>query len=352
MKQPLLLTLLLLFPFLAALAQEVEELGSMPPQQIQLELALEKIEKDGKFGLADPEGRIVIPPMYSAVQYRGFEPNVRVKLEGKFGIIDSDNKILVPFKYDEIRVFNRRTDVYYVESQENGKRKIDIITDLGGSILPEGAEFRSQYGSEIKVTMGGKTAIIDGESGVYILKPIYDRADAQETIFRVCQDGKCGVIDRKSHKIIIPLIYDAINGFVNNLSVTVLNGKFGVINEQGKIVIPFEYDKIKVDSYNRLLHVKNNEKSSLFNVEGKQLTAWYDDISSDYYDHFHNYRLNHPSGEGFKYGYVDQTGKDVTGAVFDRYATFHSSSDCIELQKDGETVYLTKEGKIVKKNCK
>lgn len=354
MKQPLLLALFLFLPFATTLAQEVEELDEMPPQSIQLEMYYDLVEKNGKFGLADHNGKIVVPAQYSSVTYKGFEPYIKVELDGKFGIVDTEHKVLVPIRYSKLEVFYQRTDVFYVEQQVDGKRKTDIITETGSSILPAGAQFLGRHGAEIMVTIDGKQALINGESGTYVLKPIYDSVDRQEHALRVCLNGKCGYIDNETHEVIMPLIYDdKYSYFRNGLVILVLNGKAGVIDQKGNIVIPFEYDKISSGSDNKIFTVRNTaKKEALFQADGKQFTTWYDYITDDIGKQFYYYRQDGPAKDQYKFGYVDKSGKDLTGPIFDKPVMFYASDDCIELVKDGQTVYLTKEGKVVKKNCK
>ncbi|MDO6392262.1 WG repeat-containing protein [Pontibacter sp. BT731] len=332
----------------------IEELDEMPPQQLQLEVYYKLIEEKGKFGLADYDGKIVVPAQYTSVEYKGYEPYIRVELDGKFGLMDTEHKFLLPIRYSKLEVFFQRTDVYYAEYQEEGKRKTDIITETGSSILPAGAVLQGYHGAEIMVNINGKDALIDGESGTYLLKPIYDSVDSQGPRYWVCQNGKCGFIDKKTHEVLVPLIYDdKYTYFRNGLVILVLKGKAGVMDEQGKIVIPFEYEKISSGSDNKIFNVRNtSQKEALFTAEGKQFTAWYDYITDDISKQFYYYRQDPPSGDVYKFGYVDKSGKDITGPVFDRPVIFYASDVCIELKKNGQTLYLTKEGKIRKKNCK
>lgn len=354
MKQLLLLVIFLSLPFAPAFAQVIEELDEMPPQQIQLEVYYKLIEEKGKFGLADYEGKVVVPARYTSVAYKGYEPHIRVELDGKFGLMDTEQKLLLPIQYSKLEVFFQRTDVFYVEYQMEGKRKTDIITETGSSILPAGAVLRGYHGAEIMITVNGKEALIDGESGSYLLKPIYDSVNSQGDRYRVCLNGKCGFIDKKTHEVLVPLIYDdKYTYYRNGLVILVLKGKAGVMDEQGNTVIPFEYEKIRSGSDNKIFNVRNTaKKEALFTADGKQFTAWYDYITDDISKQFYYYRQDPPSGDVYKFGYVDKSGKDITGAVFDKPVMFYASDNCIELKKDGQTVYLTKEGKITKKNCK
>ncbi|PVY40232.1 WG repeat-containing protein [Pontibacter virosus] len=353
MKQLLLLVIFLSLPFVPAFAQLIEELDEMPPQQIQLEMYYTLIEEKGKFGLADYDGKVVVPARYTSVAYKGYEPHIRVELDGKFGLMDTEQKLLLPIQYSKLEVFFQRTDVFYVEYQVEGKRKTDIITETGSSILPAGAVLQGYHGAEIMITVNGKEALIDGESGSYLLKPIYDSVDSQGPRYLVCQNGKCGFIDKKTHEVLVPLIYDdEYTYYRNGLVILVLKGKAGVMDEQGNTVIPFEYEKISSGSDNKIFNVRNAaQKEALFTAEGKQFTAWYDYITDDIGKQFYYYRQDGPAKDQYKFGYVDKSGKDLTGPVFDKPVMFYASDNCIELKKDGQTVYLTREGKVGTKKC-
>ena len=90
-------------------------------------------EKNGKFGLYDKEGHILIPHEFASltVSPTGL---VRAQKEegGKFGVLDLQGKTVVPFEYENVILCNGGTAIY-----GNG--------GLYGALLPSGERFPIEY---------------------------------------------------------------------------------------------------------------------------------------------------------------------------------------------------------------
>ena len=73
------------------------------------------IKKNGKMGVVNAKGQIIIKPQYEHVELL-FDGRYQVMLNGKFGVIDSDNKVIVPIKYtfvDRLRDFGHMNYLLY-----------------------------------------------------------------------------------------------------------------------------------------------------------------------------------------------------------------------------------------------
>jgi hypothetical protein len=60
--------------------------------------------KEGKWGFADKNGKILIPYKYD-LAFEFSEDLAPVKLDGKWGYIDKNNQIIIPFKFDVAEIF-------------------------------------------------------------------------------------------------------------------------------------------------------------------------------------------------------------------------------------------------------
>ncbi|MCO5259234.1 MAG: WG repeat-containing protein [Crocinitomicaceae bacterium] len=60
---------------------------------------LTTFEKNGKFGLKNASGEVIVPTKYNYISFF-IEGLAHVELKNKWGIIDSTGKLITPLKYD------------------------------------------------------------------------------------------------------------------------------------------------------------------------------------------------------------------------------------------------------------
>ena len=186
---------------------------------------LQKFEQNGKYGLKDAVGTIVVPAKYDELQYpvpnyhQKYPPLHRVMLNGKYGFIDNYGKEIIPCKYDYTR----------------------------------------GYGYKNTKWLAG-----------------------------VCLNGKYGYIDTFDN-VVIPFQYERGMDFVHDMAAVVMNNKVGFINVYGNLVVPCQYDVLNIhDSLGinvchtfleGIVAVKKNGKYGFINKEGAILTDFkYDDM--------------------------------------------------------------------------
>jgi hypothetical protein len=127
-------------------------------KEIQEGLFLTKV--DGKFGLVDTAGNILIPNEYDTLDFFGSK-GYSVK-EGKMGLIDREGKIIIPNEY-ELLDFTGSSDGVSVKDGKVGR--IDMF---GNIIIPneyESIEWNGSIGISVK---DGKSGIIDRKGNVLI----------------------------------------------------------------------------------------------------------------------------------------------------------------------------------------
>ena len=87
--------------------------------------------KDGKWGIVDLSGKIVMPFVYERISRANLtEKLFLVKKNGKWGVVDLSGKIIMPFVYDDISYATN--DLFLVK--KNGKW--GVISKSGKEILP------------------------------------------------------------------------------------------------------------------------------------------------------------------------------------------------------------------------
>jgi len=173
-----------------------------------------KVRKNHKFGLVDPNGKVLIP-----VEYEDVESGVSLSLnwhwakkDGKYGYLDKNGAVVIPFIYNGAKTFS---------------------------------------GLMAAVKKGDKWGFINRDAEEE-LPFIYDEAEAfyqgkwlSPTLCLVKKGGKWGYINTKG-TVIIPFAYDELDDFfTDDYCAAKKNGKWGYIDKNNKVIIPFIYDEVE-----------------------------------------------------------------------------------------------------------
>lgn len=87
------------------------------------------VEKDGKCGIINLDGTIILPFEYKELLFMN-NGLICAKKDGKYGFIDKDGKVEIPFEYDYLYL-NDNSKVY---AEKNGKK--GFIDQSGNVIIP------------------------------------------------------------------------------------------------------------------------------------------------------------------------------------------------------------------------
>lgn len=143
--------------------------------------------------------------------------------EGKMGIIDAKGNLLIKPKYDNVRIPNPEKTVFFCQEGD----KLIVLNDRNETLF-------SDFEEVTPIDLKGTATNIPYE----------------KRVLRYKEDGKYGLIDYDGKKITKP-IYEEIEGLENKESELRIkqNGKYGVINQKGATLIKAEYDEVIADGY-------------------------------------------------------------------------------------------------------
>ena len=164
--------------------------------------------------------------------------------DGKYGVINRKGEIIVPVEYDFIFQYgdDSESDMFTVEMGD----KLVFYDTLGNQVLKPYYDYESHnFFSEglAVVSRNNKYGFINLNCKE-VIKLQYDSAYSfSEGLAAVCLNGKWGFINKRN-KVVIPFQYDDVNTFYDGLAAVKLNGKYGFVNKEGKQVIDFKYDDI------------------------------------------------------------------------------------------------------------
>lgn len=155
---------------------------------------------------------------------------------GKYGVIDKTGKVVIPIIYDYVKDFN--DGLAYVWKDD----KIGYIDKNGNEVVPIKYDYIGGFIEGLAVARIGKKYGYVDKSGKEVIPIIYDSAsDFSEGLAAVVVEDQMRFID-KTGKIVIPVIYDYAFDFKEGLAVVSKDGKYGYIDKTGREIVPLIFN--------------------------------------------------------------------------------------------------------------
>ena len=150
--------------------------------------------------------------------------------DGKAGVIDKAGNIVINPEYNTIKIPNPKEGIFvciYDYNAATGEYKTKVLNSQGQEIL-------SNYENVNTIE----------------IKEIVSSIPYEKTVLQYQKDGKYGIVDFEGKEITKP-IYEEIRNMPYREGELVVkqNGKYGVININGGKLLDFEYDYITGDNY-------------------------------------------------------------------------------------------------------
>ncbi|MDN3594671.1 WG repeat-containing protein [Zunongwangia endophytica] len=330
------------------------------------------VEKDGKFGIIDTLGNVIIPPTYKNRLLVRDDYFISRK-QKKMGLINKENKQLLPSKFDwlnlnEIRtnaeeltpIFKMKSDgkygYYFPINNKLVKPEYDRIEFFNdrqrnpSGAKPIGLMSLEKDGKE-KLYNINSDKLIPGDYAAFEFKPHHKVILMKENY------GDQGLYDLKKERYIIPIKYKYIKVFNDQnklikVEKDIGNSKTqaGLFADNGKEILPVTYTDIKQidstyfllqkDSLYQLFNAKNHTKENLpftkvtHSFNSSLLIAQQEDKV-----YFYNYKtqklllknvyssiqqlkngtylVTKKQGEFLKFGYVNAEGEVIVPLVYD-----------------------------------
>ena len=225
-----------------------------------------------------------------------------VYTEGKWGVIDSRGNIIINPEYDEYIVIPDSSEAIFIctvnVNYDEGTYETRVLNEKGEELFTDydTVEAVENYDSSnnlwyesgiLKVSKDGQYGIID-TNGSQIVSPEYDSITALKGVTNSLlteKDGSYGIVDNVGSVIIdneyaeiLPISDQYENGYI----VIDENDKYGVINYTKTVAIENKYDEIKqvYDSGKNYI-VREGNDWKVVDIDGNEyLSGEYDDIVS------------------------------------------------------------------------
>lgn len=331
-----------------------------------------KFEKDGKVGLINFDGKIIVDAIYDNIYaIQGIEKSLIVEKDGKKGLVTTTmGELVIPAEYQEIKSLTTSYEDGYIVKNDVGK--FGIISPTKTTLLEvKYDDIKNVTGSEYYVVIeNGVLEIVDKKGTVILNSGFESVEEINVDNFIITKAGKYGVIS-KTGETIIEAKYELLKqSFLNNY-IAKLNGKFGIIDQESKELLGFNYENITyikeadffeaenadftTDIINRNFEValKNIIVSDL-NMEDGYLRVR---ENGDY--KFYNLKLEEKTNkevlttntlflvkENGKYGYENKNGSRIVDCIYDDAKEQNEFGYCA-VNKDGKWGTLGADGRVV-----
>jgi len=302
-----------------------------------------KVYIGNKVGLIDTMGKEVIPVKYEDVKVvLGEKTLVKFKEKEKWGIMDLSANVILPAKYDWV-CYNEGKVIFAVLDNKpyafdaSGK-EIQYAFESEKEEQSESYEFQYEvrseeedeysedYGDFSIVSRNGKKGVVS-KDGKVIIPIAYDkiRYDERNEIFFIAKGNKWGLANKKG-KIFVPMKYDYITTFCKGLIAVRSNKKFGLMDKTGRIIVPPKYDILG------LVRESDDEGYSIITISGGGSGFFSISVGNRSLFERFEYEIKYVEEycgnlflvgkEGYKFGLIDEKGREVLRTEFDEVVPY------------------------------
>lgn len=264
--------------------------------------------KDGtKYGIADNNGKLIIPCEYDCI-YMG-NNFIIVEKDGKAGAFSKFGKTVLPIEFDKINY--------------SFKNLIVIVSDKQSLYSQDGQKQLSEDYDKITAIVKGKFLLkkankyfLYNEEKKEVTHLPYDEVSRYLNYLLIEKDGKKGLYSYANETVILPVKYDNIQGCSNGTFIVSIGGTKGLFDiNSSNFLLPIIYKDIKINHNLYLLSLKKkNNKFDLGYIytKDKQTSALVFEIDADeisdnklwHPTYKKKYKLYIPAKKDGKYGII------------------------------------------------
>ena len=222
-----------------------------------------RLDNDYLVGLADIQGYIIVLPKYDYIQYLGgnlFSVRQGNYIKGKWGVLQSDGKMLTPLIFEEIDIFDG-TCISVKYKGHQGYVNADgvlAVKDEEGNYIPitTTCDFVFDYDGKKAIALyKDYQGYVNKNGKILIKKDIYE------------YDYELDETNKRSIFLILPQQYEWGFDFIDNYAKVIKGGKYGIV---------FCDFKVSIDS---LCRCEEYKEGVGFVTEFKEIVQpLYDDI--------------------------------------------------------------------------
>lgn len=329
-----------------------------------------KVQKDGKWGLIDLDGKEIAPIIYDNITtLKGVENSLIVEKDGKKGLINDKGSKIIDTEYSEIQSFGEDYKNGYITV--NSENKYGIIGFSGEKILDNNYEkIENIYGEKYFVIReNGKEQLIDKQGSKIITEGFDEIKQIANSGIVYTKQNKYGLKDFEGNTKIEPT-YDNLKEINKDIFSATKDGKVGIIDQEQNEKLGFEYKDIHYnekagiyiaddENYNSKILNSNFETKITGILSEINTDEGYLKIKQDENYKYYNFKFEekniqdilpknkiYTNKQNGKYGFIDNKGNQVVECIYDD-ATELNKYGYAAVKKDGLWGAINSDGKVV-----
>lgn len=338
-------------------------------QNIWFEDNLLRVEKDGKYGLVDFEGKVILQCEYDSIQsLKGVTENIVVEKDGKVGLVNAKGQTIIKTEYSRIQTLEEGYKSEYLV--QNAEGKYGVISTSGANVLETKYEEIKYLKSNeaYSVKLDGKLQLINNKAETLQESEGEEYIHVKGENVITHKDGKYG-IEKLTGETIVPYDYEELKYAFSIYYIAKKDGKYGVININNETVKDFEYTNIYVvEKGNFIVADKSDTETVILDSNiAQKLTGIVSEINTEkgyikmytgseykYYNFKFEEKKNTEilsqstlflSKKDGKYGFTDKAGNVVVDYIYED-ATEQNSCGYVAVKQNGVWGSLKKNGSI------
>ena len=329
-----------------------------------------RIQKDGKYGLIDFNGKELVPAEYEEITLlSGIDNSILIKKDGKVGLVNDNGSIIIEPNYKEIKNLGNTYKEGYITINEDNK--YGVISATKKQILENKFDEISQIYLKdyYLVKENGTQKLIDSKQNTIITEGFDEIKSATSNGVIFVKNGLYGEMN-ESGEAIIEAKYQELSEVKSGIYIAKLNDKYGIIDFVGNEKIPFNYTWITYNEKTNLFLAEDSEyKTSIidnkYNIKVvgilSEINTEEEYIRMRVNDEYKYYNLKGDEKSNTemlkdnkifldkkdgKYGYVDKKGNAVTEYIYDD-ATEQNKYGFAAVKINGKWGSIGEDGKYV-----
>ena len=294
-----------------------------------------RVQKDGKYGLIDLDGKEVLKAEYKNIQtLKGLENSIVVEKDGKYGLVNSTGASIINPEYTKIKKVDDNYTHGYITVDEHNK--YGLVSSAGSKLWEnEYEKIDAIYGKNYFVIEEDKNQKVINSNGEKVLEEGYD------TIAQINDDGVVFIKDKKygfmdyDKNVKIKAEYEELKELQEGILRAKKDGKYGIIDLENKEKVKFDYSDIYYEE-NAGFYVAENKKgkSEILNTEFEvKLSGIISELNKE------NGYMKLKVGDEYKYYNFKFEEKDVKEVL--------SSNTLFVSKKDEKYGFVDKDGNVV-----
>lgn len=327
-----------------------------------------KVQKNGKFGLINLDGKEILPCEYDNITVlKGVKNSLIIKSDNKIGMADSNGKVVVPTEYVDIQAIENDSKNGYLV--KNSDSKYGVIKSDGVVALECKYEAIDNVIDNNKyiVKENNSWKVLAEDGTVYLDGKVDNAYGMNNENVIVKQNGKYGVLNIKTD-LKIPFEYDDLAYLCDDKYAAKKDGKFGIINTNNEVVAEYKYEAISMGKLGEYIKAKTSDNNYDYMTKdlAVKFSAGDESVVNDFIMikngndiKYYNNKLEEKSNkdvytsntlfiikENGKCGFVDKDGKIVVEAKYDD-AREQNASGFSAIKKDGKWGSIDQYGNVV-----